>query len=236
MANVSLGNRGTLDIRGNPLNYTSIYTHIPILLDKGVNVLYDERTPTKLIKISDAPNVDTSETPSIAVEVQDERGYGFEGVPVTFEFTITSGNGTLSAISTTTDKNGRAKSTLTLDPDFQTSTIKVYALGIEQPVIFEINAETELLLNYPNPFNPETWIPFRLAEDAEVTLSIYDVGGRMVRTLNIGHSKAGIYESRDKAIYWDGRNDLGESVASGIYFYHLMAGEYSATKRMVILK
>ena len=96
--------------------------------------------------------------------------------------------------------------------------------------------ETSLLPNYPNPFNPETWIPYRLAEDADVTLIIYDVGGRMVRTLNIGHSKAGIYKSRDKAIYWDGRNDLGEGVASGVYFYHLTAGEYSATKRLVILK
>ena len=96
--------------------------------------------------------------------------------------------------------------------------------------------QTELLLNYPNPFNPETWIPFRLAQDAKVTLTIYDVSGKEVRSFDIGHSKAGIYESRDKAIYWDGRNDLGESAASGIYFYHLMAGEYSATKRMVILK
>ena len=96
--------------------------------------------------------------------------------------------------------------------------------------------QTELLLNYPNPFNPETWIPFRLAEDADVMLTIYDVEGRMVRNLDIGHSKAGIYESRDKAIYWEGRNDLGENVASGVYFYHLTAGGYSATRRMVILK
>ena len=96
--------------------------------------------------------------------------------------------------------------------------------------------QTELLLNYPNPFNPETWIPFRLAEDTDVTLDIYDASGRLVRNLDIGHSKAGIYESRDKAIYWDGRNDLGENVASGVYFYHLTAGEYSATRRMVILK
>ena len=96
--------------------------------------------------------------------------------------------------------------------------------------------QTELLNNYPNPFNPETWIPFRLAEDADVTLTIYDVGGRMVRTLDIGHSKAGIYESRNKAIYWDGKNDLGEDVASGVYFYHLSAGGYSATRRMAILK
>ena len=104
-------------------------------------------------------------------------------------------------------------------------------------IVSAINrVETELLANYPNPFNPETWIPFRLAEDADVMLTIYDVSGKEVRGLDIGHSKAGIYESRNKAIYWDGRNDLGESVASGIYFYHLMAGEYLATKRMVILK
>ena len=96
--------------------------------------------------------------------------------------------------------------------------------------------ETSLLPNYPNPFNPETWIPYRLAEDADVTLTIYDVGGRMVRTLDIGHNKSGVYESRDKAIYWDGKNDLGEDVASGVYFYHLSAGGYSATRRMVILK
>ena len=95
---------------------------------------------------------------------------------------------------------------------------------------------TELLTNYPNPFNPETWIPFRLAEDADVMLTIYDVSGKEVRSLAIGHTTAGIYESRNKAIYWDGRNDLGENVASGVYFYHLTAGEYSATRRMVILK
>ena len=95
--------------------------------------------------------------------------------------------------------------------------------------------QTELLLNYPNPFNPETWIPFRLAEDADVMLTIYDVSGKL-RSLAIGHTTAGIYESRNKAIYWDGRNDLGENVASGVYFYHLTAGEYSATRRMVILK
>ena len=96
--------------------------------------------------------------------------------------------------------------------------------------------QTELLTNYPNPFNPETWIPYRLANDANVTLTIYDVDGHIVRTLDIGHSRAGIYESRDNAIYWDGRNDWGERVASGVYFYHLTAGEYSATKRMAILK
>ena len=109
-------------------------------------------------------------------------------------------------------------------------------------VAYEIPTETELLANYPNPFNPETWIPYRLAEDAFVTLTIYDLGGRVVRTLDVGHRIAAVYESRSKAIYWDGRNVLGEHVASGVYFYTLTvrsetkAGDYSATRRMVILK
>ena len=96
--------------------------------------------------------------------------------------------------------------------------------------------EMVLLANYPNPFNPETWIPYRLAEDAFVTLTIYDQSGQVVRTLDVGPQTAAVYESRSKAVYWDGRNGLGEQVASGVYFYHLSAGDYSATRRMVILK
>ena len=96
--------------------------------------------------------------------------------------------------------------------------------------------ETKLLANYPNPFNPETWIPYRLAEDAFVTLTIYDGGGQVIRTLEVGHRIASAYESRSKAIYWDGRNGLGEQVASGVYFYTLTAGDFSATRRMLILK
>ena len=118
----------------------------------------------------------------------------------------------------------------------QSATIKKGIVVLGQLLASLIPVETVLLPNYPNPFNPETWIPYRLAEDADVTLDIYDANGKLVRSLDIGHSKAGIYESRDKAIYWDGKNDLAESVASGVYFYHLMAGGYSATRRMVILK
>ena len=103
-------------------------------------------------------------------------------------------------------------------------------------VAYEIPTETELLSNYPNPFNPETWIPYRLAEDAFVTLTIYDGAGQVVRTLDVGHQIASAYETRVKAIYWDGRNEVGETVASGVYFYHLSAGDYSATRKMVILK
>ena len=96
--------------------------------------------------------------------------------------------------------------------------------------------ETVLLANYPNPFNPETWIPYRLAEDAFVTLTIYDGSGQVIRTFDVGHRSAAVYESQSKAIYWDGRNNLGETVASGVYFYTLTAGDYSATRKMLILK
>ena len=107
---------------------------------------------------------------------------------------------------------------------------------LEQLLVFLIPTETELLANYPNPFNPETWIPYRLAEDAFVRLTIYDGSGQIVRTLEVGHRIAAVYENRSKAIYWDGRNDVGEQVASGVYFYHLSAGDYSDTRQMVILK
>ena len=103
-------------------------------------------------------------------------------------------------------------------------------------VVQEIPAETELLRNYPNPFNPETWIPYRLAQDAFVTLTIYDGNGQMVRTLDVGHQTAAVYESQSKAVHWDGRNEFGETVASGVYFYTLTAGDFSATRKMVILK
>ena len=96
--------------------------------------------------------------------------------------------------------------------------------------------ETALHRNYPNPFNPETWIPYQLAESAEVTLTIYDINGQLVRRLAVGHQAAGMYRSRSRAVYWDGRNQLGESVASGLYFYTLTAGEFTATRRMLILK
>ena len=99
-----------------------------------------------------------------------------------------------------------------------------------------IPEETALLANYPNPFNPETWMPYQLAESAEVTLTIYDMNGQVVRRLALGHQAAGMYRSRSRAVYWDGRNHLGESVASGLYFYTLTAGEFSATRRMLILK
>ena len=120
--------------------------------------------------------------------------------------------------------------TVTVD-DVKNSTIQ-----LEELIAYEIPAETELLRNFPNPFNPETWIPYHLSEDADVNLTIYDISGEVVRDIDVGHQTAAKYDTRAKAIYWDGRNRFGEQVASGIYFYHLDAGDFSGTRKMVILK
>ena len=96
--------------------------------------------------------------------------------------------------------------------------------------------ETKLLSNYPNPFNPDTWIPYQLSEGSTVTVKIYDVTGSLVRTIQVGHKPAGYYLTRERAIYWDGRNQNREPVSSGVYFYTFNTDTYTQTRRMVILK
>ena len=96
--------------------------------------------------------------------------------------------------------------------------------------------ENILLANFPNPFNPETWIPYQLAKPTEVTITIYAANGQVVRTLALGHQPAGFYYSRSRAAYWDGRNAVGEPVASGVYFYTIIAGDFTATRKMLIRK
>ena len=116
---------------------------------------------------------------------------------------------------------------------------KTFQKGIavlEQLLVAWHPKETVLLPNYPNPFNPETWIPYHLAHDAAVILTIYDTQGTVVRQLDLGYQSAGYYNNRRRAAYWDGRNESGELVASSVYFYQLRAGDYTAVRRMVILK
>ena len=117
------------------------------------------------------------------------------------------------------------------DPTFQ-SGIRF----LEQLLTALAPKETALLPNYPNPFNPETWIPYHLSNDADVQISIYDTKGVLVRRLDLGHQMAGYYTDRAKAAYWNGRNESGESVANGLYFYQLRARDYTALRRMVIVK
>ena len=96
--------------------------------------------------------------------------------------------------------------------------------------------QTQLLANYPNPFNPETWIPFQLAQDTIVTTKIYDLTGKQIRMIELGHMPAGNYVEVNRAIYWDGRTEDGEQVSSVTYFYQIEAEDYTETRKMVILK
>ena len=108
--------------------------------------------------------------------------------------------------------------------------------ALERLIDITVPTETVLLPNYPNPFNPETWIPYDLAEDADVHIHIYNLKGESIRQLSIGFQTAGTYRSQSRAAYWDGQNAIGEPVASGIYFYTFQAGQFKTTRQMVILK
>lgn len=133
-------------------------------------------------------------------------------------------------------------------------TIFLWDLTLEVDTITQVNArgvapddfvlapamlrptQTLLLPNYPNPFNPETWIPYQLSAPADVTVRIYATSGALIRSLTIGYQPAGTYQNRSSAVYWDGKNEVGEPIASGVYFYTLSAGQFTMTRRMVIRK
>jgi len=151
------------------------------------------------------------------------------------------------------NNNPAAPSTLTLPPritfkgiqdalnllhaaDDGSLTFRDGIAKLEQLLALFVPEKTALLHNFPNPFNPETWIPYQLSKPAEVRVRIYTAKGALVRTLDVGHQPAGIYQHRSRAIYWDGKNTMGESVASGIYFYTLTTGDYTATRKMLIRK
>jgi hypothetical protein len=136
-----------------------------------------------------------------------------------------------------------------LDPAFIQEWINLAQVEDDGSVIFDLGianlktilaynrpSKTKLLLNYPNPFNPETWIPYQLAEATEVTISIYALNGNLIRTLSLGHRSVGTYHSKSQAAYWDGRNEIGERVASGVYIYTFTAGKFSATGKMLVRK
>ena len=131
--------------------------------------------------------------------------------------------------------NGVAAYVYSTVEDFGTPPYAVEPFGLRATTLGQVK-HTALLQNFPNPFNPETWLPYRLAVDAPVTLGIYNVQGQLVWELNLGAQKTGGYLTRDTAAYWDGRDQVGETVSSGVYFYTLHAGSFQGTRRMLILK
>ena len=144
----------------------------------------------------------------------------------------------MAKIELTTDQNHHIASAIDqLESDFQRSSVEEMVLGVLKAILPDrLPTTTQLLANYPNPFNPETWIPFQLSQDAEVRLTIYNVTGNAIRQMQLGYLTAGSYIQTEKAIYWDGKTESGEQVSSGTYFYQLQAGAYTETRKMVILK
>lgn len=131
--------------------------------------------------------------------------------------------------------NGSAAYVYSAEKNFGLPPYAVNPDGLQVTTLGSVK-RTALLQNFPNPFNPETWLPYHLATDSPVSLSIYNVHGQLMRELDLGSQKAGSYLSRETAAYWDGRDRFGEGVASGVYFYTLRAGSFRATRRMLVLK
>ena len=131
--------------------------------------------------------------------------------------------------------NGSAAYVYSAEKNFGLPPYAVDPHGLQVTTLGSVK-RTALLQNFPNPFNPETWLPYHLANDAPVSLSIYNIHGQLMRELDLGSQKAGSYLSRETAAYWDGRDRFGEGVASGVYFYTLRAGSFNATRRMLVLK
>ena len=124
-----------------------------------------------------------------------------------------------------------------LEDKLHRSDEEEFALGLLKSILPKrFTSQTQLLANYPNPFNPETWIPFRLAQSSTVTARIYDSLGNQIRVIELGYLRAGNYTESNKSIYWDGKNKNGEQVSSGIYFYEISAGNYTEVRKMVVLQ
>ena len=250
VANTGLGRGDEVDVRGNPLSYQSIVAHIPTLQSRGVTVEFDDQVPPVAADINTDGRVDVFDLVLVAAQLGNTgtnlaADINSDGSVNILDLVLVAGRfgETMAAPSA----QPQLPETLTAAEvqnwlneakslEVKDTIMKRGRITLEQLLAALTPRETELLANYPNPFNPETWIPYRLAEDAFVTLTIYDESGRVIRTLNVGHQIAAIYEGRSRAVYWDGRNNLGEQVASGVYFYTLSAGNYSATRKMVILK
>lgn len=134
--------------------------------------------------------------------------------------------------------SGSAKTEVTVSEDsmFDVGILKLLPNPLTEASLKLLPKNTALLQNYPNPFNPDTWIPYKLAKSADVVIRIYSINGHLVRTLVLGKKETGHYVVKETAAYWNGRNDSGESVSSGVYFYQMKAGNFVATRKMVILK
>jgi hypothetical protein len=167
-------------------------------------------------------------------ELEGEVRFAFATTEAATTEVVTVGQGNLLMVEFEVLPNAEGKtSRLIIDNVNLSNSLNITKIN---GLITVIPSTFALLQNYPNPFNPDTWIPFKLAADESVTILIYNQKGQLIRTIVLGQKAAGVYLSKDKAAYWDGRDDLGEKVSSGVYFYSLRAGEFIATRKLVVVK
>ena len=255
VSNTGLGSGNSVDVLKNPLNAASLNTHIPTLQRRGVNVKFDTKSTSANPPTHTKGDVNRDGVVNIQDLVLTARRFGERGqndadmnndgvvniqdlVLVARAFGNTAAAPALHPQALTPLTAAEVQNWLT-EAEQMALTTPTYLRGIavlEQLLAALTPKETILLPNYPNPFNPETWIPYHLSDTSDVAITIYDVRGRVVRRLALGYKQAGYYTDRSSAAYWDGRNELGEPVASGIYFYSLTTDNFTATRLMLILK
>ena len=251
LSNTGIDDGDLVDVQDNPLSELSINTHIPALQERGVTVYHGESTlPTVFADVNFDGVVDIFDLVRVGSAFGEEGWELMEDVNVDGVVDIEDlvfVAGALGEVFAAPALKLRGSELLTASKlqewiaDAQdaglTDAAHLRGLAVLKRLLSMLTPKTTALLqNYPNPFNPETWIPYHLARAGEVTLSIYNARGKLIRQLDLGDREAGFYTDQTGAAHWDGRNTLGETVTSGVYFYHLSAGAFSATRRMLILK
>jgi hypothetical protein len=241
---VALGLKDTFSIFGIPrLIHSSSVTHKAFLsvdvASNRVSVILDDATDvfaadieltydSRLLKISEVSK--TSLTSDSSMGYNDGNGGRLRsilvnGLPL---------NGAGSLVDVQFDLMPEANSTAAFD-SIKLTRVELNG-GLVKTTLGKFPQKLALLQNYPNPFNPETWIPYELNHTADVEIRIYNLSGRVVRRLSLGQQLPGSYITKDDAAYWDGTNDKGEKVSSGVYFYQLKVGRENLVRKMVIIK
>ncbi len=249
------GNSTELYLRQNPLSDASINTHIPAMQARGIEVEFDSLTKSSqdtgpsadvngdgVVNVQDLVLVSSrlEEAGEHAADVNDDGVVNIQDLVLVAGALGDAAAAPSAYHAASAELPSRARVEQWLAAAYRVPRTDARLLRgidwLEHLLAALPPEETALLANYPNPFNPETWMPYQLSEPAAVTVRIYSVEGGLVRTLVLGHQPAGMYHRKSRAAYWDGRNAQGEKVASGVYFYTLSAGDFTATRKMLIRK